>query len=95
MAIVLKLQGKFEQAKAIAGDDEKKLIEEYKKLTPGWLEGDNEFIDRQPGFFKIFDKIFLKKSPKQKKLKEIEKKVKKIKKQVKKIAKKVKKLKKK
>ena len=45
----------YARAKEIAGDDQAKLIEEYKKTGQAYLEGTNEEIHNQPGYLRIMD----------------------------------------
>jgi len=60
-AIVLKNRDGYQRAKAIAGDDIKKLIEEYKKTGEAYIEGPNSEVHNQPGYIRFMDKGKLKK----------------------------------
>ena len=54
-AIAILSKEKYLRAKKVAGDDQVKLVEEYKKLTPAWVEGSNEEIERTPKYIGFFD----------------------------------------
>jgi len=55
MAIVI-LNGEiYQRAKEIAGDDQAKLIAEYKKIGGPYIEGTNEVVGPQPGFIRFMD----------------------------------------
>jgi len=55
MAIVFLSKDGYDTAKSIAGDDVKKLIEEYKKTGQAYIEGTNEVVGPQPGFIRFMD----------------------------------------
>ena len=55
MAIVLLNGDAYQRAKEIAGDDQAKLIEEYKKMGQAYIEGTNELVGPQPGFIRFMD----------------------------------------
>lgn len=70
-AIVLINRDGYQRAKAIAGDDVKKLIEEYKKTGEAYIEGPNSEVHNQPGYIRFMDKP--KSSKKVKKVKKAKK----------------------
>ena len=55
MAIVFISGDAYQRAKEVAGDDQAKLIEEYKKTGQAYLEGTNEEIHNKPGYLRIMD----------------------------------------
>ena len=56
MAIALLNKEKYLRAKRVAGDDEKKLVEEYKRIGGLYVEGPNEVIKDCAKIHGVYDK---------------------------------------
>ena len=55
MAIALLNEEKYNRAKLVAGEDNEKLVEEYKRIGGAFTEGTNSEIDTTRKVIGIFD----------------------------------------
>lgn len=64
MSIIILNKQRWLIAKETAGleANDKKIIEEYKKICTGWIEGSNKELHNQPCYLRFMDKGKIKKA---------------------------------